>query len=282
MMNSAKTRNIDYGAKGWNLVYRELSAFFKGALGSVFSVEFATVAIPLLLIWELLPRSGAVPPTLIPAPSTVALTFFTMFREHNLLYHLLASFYRFSLGFIIALLTAFPIGVLMGWNMFVRKHCLPLFQILAPIPPPAWVPITIVALGVGLPMQIFLIFLGVFYPVLFNTYQGVKDTDPRYLASARVFGASEFTLIRNVYIWHALGAVIMGIKIGIALGLVMLIISEMHGGRTGIGYLLLESKDYFNIDRMVVCMVLLGGIGWFLIEIMKYIELKLAVWRIGR
>ena len=84
-------------------------------------------------------------------------------------------------------------------------------------------------LGVGLPMQIYLIFLGAFYPILFNTYQGVKDVDPRYVASARVFGASEWTLI-----------------------------------------------------RMIACMVVLGAIGWFLIEIMKYVEAKLALWRVGR
>lgn len=275
-------RQSDYGARGWNLIYRELAAFSKGAVLSVISIEFATVLVPLLILWEVLPRTGVVPPTLVPTPSSVIVTFWQMLVEHGLVYHLCRSLTVFFSGFFIAFVTAFHIGVLMGWNMFFRKHSLPLFQILAPVPPPAWVPITIVALGVGLPMQVFLVFLGAFYPILFNTYQGVKDTDPRYLASAGVFGASEFTLIRHVYIWHALGSVIMGTKIGIAIGLVMLIISEMYGGRTGIGFLLVESKEYFNIDRMVVCMVILGFIGWFLIEIMKYIELKLAVWRIGR
>jgi ABC-type nitrate/sulfonate/bicarbonate transport system permease component len=66
------------------------------------------------------------------------------------------------------------------------------------------------------------------------------------------------------------------------MGLVMLVIAEMHGGRTGIGYQLLEAKEFFQIDRMVVCMLVLGAAGWLLIEIMKYVELKLAVWRIGR
>jgi len=281
-MSRPNGNNSDYGAKGWNLIYRELAAFLKAALGSVISFEFATVLVPLLIIWEVLPRAGVLPETLVPTPSKIVVTFWQMLVDHDLLHHVRTSMVRFFLGFLIAFLTAFPIGILMGWNVFIRKHCLPMFQILAPVPPPAWVPITIVALGVGLPMQVFLIFLGAFYPILFNTYQGVKDTDPRYLASARVFGASEFTLIRSVYVWHALGLVIMGIKIGIVLGLVMLIISEMYGGRTGLGYLLLESKEYFNIDRMVVCMVILGLIGWFLIEIMKYVELKLAIWRIGR
>jgi ABC-type nitrate/sulfonate/bicarbonate transport system permease component len=110
----------------------------------------------------------------------------------------------------------------------------------------------------------------------------VKDTDPRYLASARVFGASELTLILRVYIWDALGAIIMSVKTGVAMGLVMLVIAEMYGGRTGIGYVLNQAKDYFQISRMVVCMVTLGAIGWFLIEVLKFVELKLAVWKGAR
>jgi ABC-type nitrate/sulfonate/bicarbonate transport system permease component len=271
-----------YEPKGWNLVRRELAAFLKASFGSVFSVEFATVVLPLLALWEIAPRAGWVPETLVPPPSRVALAFWDLLTRHGLAGHIGVSLGRFFLGLAIALALALPIGVMMGWNLFFRRHALPLVQLLAPVPPPAWVPLTIVALGIGLPMQVFLIYLGAFYPILLNTYQGVKDTDPRYVASARVFGASEWTLIRSVYFPHALGHVVMGVKIGIALGLVMLIIAEMHGGRAGLGYLLLESKEYFQIDRMVVCMVLLGGIGWFLIEVMKYVEVKLAQWKVGR
>ncbi|OPY68433.1 MAG: putative aliphatic sulfonates transport permease protein SsuC [Syntrophorhabdaceae bacterium PtaU1.Bin034] len=266
----------------WQVLVRELALFGRNSFGSIVSLEFLTVFIPTLILWEALPRLDVVPQTLVPTPSRVALAFWDMVHNLRMSEHLTLSAIRFAAGFGVALVTAFPIGVLMGWNLLIRKHTLPVFQILAPIPPPAWVPITIIALGIGMPMQTFLIFLGVFYPVLFNTYQGVKDTDPRYLASARVFGASEFTLLTRVYIWHALGSVIMGIKIGIAMGLVMLIIAEMHGGRAGVGYILLEAKEYFQIDRMVVCMLILGFSGWFMIEIMKYVELKLAVWRIGR
>lgn len=266
----------------WNVLLRELGLFGRSAFGSLVAVEFLTVLLPILVLWEVAPRRGWVPATLVPPPSGVALAGWDLATNLHLGRHVAESALRFSLGFGAAVATAFPIGVLMGWNLYFRKHALPLFQLLAPIPPPAWVPITIIALGVGLPMQVFLVFLGVFYPVLFNTYQGVKETDPRYLASARVFGASELTLILRVHVWHALGSVIMGVKIGIALGLVMLVISEMYGGRSGVGYLLLEGKEFFQIDRMVFCMLLLGAAGWFLIELMKYAELKLAAWRIGR
>jgi len=263
----------------FRLILRELGYFFKGAALNIFSPEFLVVFIPLLGLWEALPRLDVVPRTLVPPPSDVAVAFWEMLTQRHFLRDVGSSMFKFFMGLGIATIAAIPIGVLMGWNIAVRKRTLPLFQLLSPIPPPAWVPITIILFGIGLPMQTFLIFLGAFYPILFNTYQAVKDTDPRYLSSARVFGASELTLILHVYFWHAIGAIIMSVKTGVAMGLVMLVIAEMYGGRTGIGYVLNEAKDYFQISRMVVCMVTLGVIGWFLIEVLKFVELKLAVWK---
>jgi ABC-type nitrate/sulfonate/bicarbonate transport system permease component len=266
----------------FRLVLRELGYFFKGAALNIFSPEFLVVFIPLLGVWELLPRLGVVPRTLVPPLSDVAVAFWDMLTLQHFLRDIGSSMLKFFMGLGIAICTAIPIGVLMGWNIAVRKRTLPLFQLLSPIPPPAWVPITIILFGVGLPMQTFLIFLGAFYPILFNTYQAVKDTDPRYLSSARVFGASELTLILHVYFWNAIGAIIMSVKTGVAMGLVMLVIAEMYGGRTGIGFVLNQAKDYFQISNMVVCMITLGVIGWFLIEVLKFVELKLAVWKAGR
>jgi len=277
-MNSSKYE-IRGAHSAVRLALRELGYFFKGAALNIFSPEFIVVLIPLLALWELLPRLGVVPRTLVPPISDVAAAFWELLTKRNFIADIGSSMVKFFLGLGAAIVTAIPIGVLMGWNMAVRKRTLPLFQLLSPIPPPAWVPITIILFGVGLPMQTFLIFLGAFYPILFNTYQAVKDTDPRYLSSARVFGASELTLILHVYIWNALGAIIMSAKTGVAMGLVMLVIAEMYGGRTGVGYVLNQAKDYFQISKMVVCMVTLGVIGWFLIEVLKFVELKLAVWK---
>lgn len=271
-----------YRTRGLAAAQRELLLFLRNAIGSIVSWEFLAVVAPLLALWEAAPRLGWVPATLVPPPTQVAQAAWGMATDIGLLGHAAASVGRFAFGLLLAVALALPIGVLMGWNLFVRKHALPLFQILAPIPPPAWVPITIVAFGIGLPMQVFLIFLGAFYPVLFNTYQGIKDADPRFIASARSLGASEWTLIRRILVWHALGHIVMGIKIGIAMALVMVVIAEMHGGRTGLGYLLVEAKEYFQIDRMIVCMLLLGALGWLGIEVMKHIELRVALWKGGR
>jgi ABC-type nitrate/sulfonate/bicarbonate transport system permease component len=270
---------VNYETRGIRRVFIELGGFLKNSMGNFFSIEFITVLIPILFMWEFFPRWKILPESLIPSLSTVAQRFWFMLWHKQLVMHILISMWRFFAAFGIAVALAVPIGLLMGWNLKIRAYVLPLWQLLSAIPPPAWVPMTIIFFGIGSKMHIFLMFLGIFYPVLFNTYQGIKDTDPRYLASARVFGASEFTLLRKVYFWHAFGSIIMSLKTGVAMGLVMLLIGESYGGRMGIGYLLGQAKDYFVIPEMMVCMVILGLIGWFLIEVLKYIELKLAVWR---
>jgi ABC-type nitrate/sulfonate/bicarbonate transport system permease component len=271
-----------YETRGLRRVLLELWGFTKNSLGNFFSLEFLSLFIPLLILWELLPRWNILPESLIPPLSVVAQKFWDMLLHRDLVYHIGYSMGRFFTAFSAAVVLAVPIGLLMGWNLKIRAYLLPLWQLLSPIPPPAWVPITIIFFGIGFRMHVFLMFIGIFYPVLFNTYQGIKDTDPRYLASARVFGASEFTLLRKIYFWHAFGSVIMSLKTGVAMGLVMLLIGESYGGRAGIGYLLGQAKDYFVIPEMVVCMVIMGFIGWFLIEVLKYVEIKLAVWKVGR
>jgi ABC-type nitrate/sulfonate/bicarbonate transport system permease component len=271
-----------YETRGIRRFLLEIGGFFKNSLSNFFSLEFLAILIPILLAWELLPRWKILPASLIPPLSVVVKQFWFMLWHKRLMLHIAISMGRFFAAFAIAVLLAVPIGLLMGWNLKIRAYVLPLWQLLSPIPPPAWVPMTIIFFGIGSKMHIFLMFIGIFYPVLFNTYQGIKDTDPRYLASARVFGASEFTLLRKVYFWHAFGSIIMSLKTGVSMGLVMLFIGESYGGRMGIGYLLGQAKDYFVIPEMMVCMVILGFIGWFLIEILKYVEIKLAVWKIGR
>jgi ABC-type nitrate/sulfonate/bicarbonate transport system permease component len=271
-----------YETKGLRRVFNELGGFLFNALRNFFSPGFLVILTALLLAWEFFPSWGLIPESLLPPLSMVGRRFWYMLRHKQLVLHIAVSMARFFIAFAAAVALAVPVGLLMGWNLKFRSWFLPLWQLLSPIPPPAWVPMTIIFFGVGSRMHIFLMFIGIFYPVLFNTYQGIKDTDPRYLASARVFGASEFTLLRKVYFWHAFGSIIMSLKTGVAIGLVMLLIGESYGGRLGIGYLLGQAKDYFNIPEMMVCMVILGFIGWFLIEILKYVEIKLTVWKIGK
>ena len=241
--------------------------------------ESLRVILPLLVVWEFVGRMGFVSRSLVPTFSDVIVALFELFVHQHLIETMLFSLGTFTLGILLAVSLAVPLGIWVGWSATVRRHLLPLMQVLAPIPPIAWIPLTVVIFGVGLPMKVFLIALGAFFPIFQNTYQAVMDTDPRYVASARIFGASEWTLICHVYFWNAFGSIISGIKAGIALGLIMLTAAEMYGGRRGIGFLLVQAKEFFQIPVMVACMMLLGLIGWGLIELLKGVERKISVWK---
>lgn len=266
---------------GFHSVYGELRLFLHHSFGSLAAPEFLRILIPILILWEVVPRTGIVPRSLVPALSDVGAAFWQLLLHKHLLLHIASSLGNILGGLILAIVTAVPLGIFLGWNTYIRKHLLPFFQILAPIPPPAWVPVTIVFFGIGLSMKLFLVFLGAFYPILFNTYQAVKDTDPRYIASARVFGASELSLIVHIYFRNSIGAILMSIRTGLAMGLVMLVVAEIYGGRSGLGFLLVQAKEFFQIPAMVVCMILLGGIGWILTEVLRYAELKCTLWKSG-
>jgi ABC-type nitrate/sulfonate/bicarbonate transport system permease component len=260
-------------------VLSELWGFICFSLGSVMTREFLRIVLPIAVIWEIFPRTGMVSSALIPPLSDVFLSFINLLVHRQLATHLLSSILSFTAGLFLAAAVAVPAGIAMGWNRTIRNHALPFFQILSPIPPTAWIPITVVVFGIGLPMKIFLIFIGSVYPILFNTYQAVKDTDHRYLLSARSFGAGEFTIIVHVYIRRNLGAIFMSIRTGVIMGLVMLAAAEMYGGRRGISFLLVQAKEFFQISEMMVCMGILGALGWLYSEIFRYGENKLTRWK---
>lgn len=261
---------------------RDLGKFFKGALLNIFNPAFLCVLIPLLLLWEFLPRFGVLDRNLVHPFSSVMTTLFDMFVNGGFFWDVFDSLIKVFHGLFLAILFAIPIGTLMGWNEAIRKRTLPLFQMLSPIPAPAWFPIAIIFLGIGYDMQVFLIFIGTFFPMLINTYHAVKDTEPRYIASARSFGASELTLIFRVYIPASMVAIISSLKTGVSMGLVMLVIAEMYGGRTGIGFVMNEARQFFRVPVVMASMVTFGSIGWFIVEIIKFIELKLSIWKGGR
>lgn len=247
--------------------------------GRIAGAEWLRLAVPLAVLWEVAPRAGLVPRTLVPTLGDVAAAAVVLVREGGLLRHLASSLGTLALGLLLAVAAAVPLGVIVGWNAWIRRHLLPFLQAAAPVPPTAWVPLTIVLLGIGLPMRAFLVFLGAFFPIFLNTFQAVRDTSPRHVAAARVFGASELTLLLHVHARQAAGAILMSVRTGLALGLVMLTAAEMYGGRSGVGFLLVEAKEFFRVPAMVVCMAVLGAVGWGLSQLLGLLQARVSRWR---
>ena len=157
----------------------------------------------LLLVWQGLCSLGAIPSYKLPSPIQVALGFrdlliLGMPPGHSLIHHILYSLWRVFAGYAAAAATAIPLGLAMGWSARLRRLLGPILEIIRPIPPLAWIPIAILWFGIGIKSAAFIIFLGVFFPILLNTIDGVRSIDPVLIEAARTLNATDRDVFQKV------------------------------------------------------------------------------------
>jgi NitT/TauT family transport system permease protein len=195
-----------------------------------------------------------------------------------------ASLYRVAAGFGAAAVVAIPLGLWMGRveGAFITLN--PVFQMLRPISPIAWIPIAILWFGVGNLSPIFLIFIASVFPMIVQTAAGVHTIEKRYLRAAENFGVSRFVLFRRVIIPAVLPEIIVGMRIALGVAWLVVVAAEMIALRSGLGYLIMDSRNAGNrYDLVVAGMIIIGIIGLILDVGMRKLEgLKSVRWRYGR
>jgi NitT/TauT family transport system permease protein len=191
---------------------------------------------------------------------------------------------RVATGFVLAVIIAVPLGLWMGWVKGAFSMLNPLFQILRPISPIAWIPIAILWFGVGNSSPIFLIFISSVFPMVVQTTAGVHTIERRYLRAAENFGVSRYTLFRRVIIPAALPQIIVGMRIGLGVAWLVVVAAEMIALRSGLGYLIIDSRNAGNrYDLVIGGMVIIGLIGLSLDGLMRLLEgLRTVRWRYAR
>jgi NitT/TauT family transport system permease protein len=236
------------------------------------------VPVTLLAIWEGLSRAGVINPMILPSPSAVFLrwiayakpmmpfdpaegTYVTWLFSGELLHDAAASLYRVVMGFLIGAGLALPIGLLMGTSDTVYRLMNPLLQILRPIPPIAYIPLAILWFGLGNPPAFFLISLGAFFPVIMNTIGGVRTVDAIYVRAARNLGASGATLFWRVILPAATPHIMTGLRVGFGVAFIVLIVAEMIAVNNGLGYRILEAREFFWSDKIIAGMISIGLLG---------------------
>jgi NitT/TauT family transport system permease protein len=198
--------------------------------------------------------------------------------------HIGASLFRVGSGFLLAVAFAVPLGLWMGWVRGAFTTLNPIFQMLRPISPIAWIPIAILWFGVGNASPIFLIFISSVFPMVVQTTSGVHTIERRYLRAAANFGVSRATVFRRVVIPAALPQIIVGMRIGLGVAWLVVVAAEMIALRSGLGYLIIDSRNAGNrYDLVIAAMIIIGLIGLLLDGLMRLLEgLKAVQWRYAR
>jgi len=244
--------------------------------------------IPLLviLIWQGFSSLQLIPSYKLPSPVEIILGFKDLLivgvPPGNLLHnHMLYSLYRVALGYAIAALLAIPLGLLMGWSPMLLRTTRPLFEVVRPIPPLAWIPIAILWFGIGIKSAAFIIFLGAFFPILLNTISGVLSIQPILLEAARTLHAKEKDIFLKVLLPGAVPSIFVGMRIGIGIGWMTLVAAEFTGVKEGygLGYMIMTARDIQRPDEILAGMLVIGVIG-LLIDIgLRTAESRMIRWR---
>ncbi len=221
---------------------------------------------------------------IFPTPWQVVTGAWELVQDGSLWEHVGASLFRVGLGFGLALLVAVPLGLWMGWVAGAYRTLNPIFQMLRPISPIAWIPVAILWFGVGDVSPIFLIFIASVFPMIVQTTAGVHTIERRYLRAAANFGVARGRLFRQVVIPAVLPEIIVGMRIGIGVAWLVVVAAEMIALRSGLGYLIMDSRNAGNrYDLVIAGMIIIGFIGLLLDGAARLLErLKLVKWRYVR
>ncbi len=228
----------------------------RAAVGALCSVGLAC------LIWEGFARSGLFPPVLAPSLVLIGSALGRMVLSGAMLRHVLYTLYRVLFGFTLAGALGLFIGILMGRYRRVERFFLPLVSVLMPIPSLAWVPVFILWFGLGNAATIALVFYAGTFPVIFNSWTGVRSVNRLWIRSAEAMGANERALFQKVVLPGSLPFVIAGLRQAFARAWIAVVGGEMIAATNwGLGWVIFDSKEFLNTDVMMASLAVIGIIG---------------------
>ena len=182
-------------------------------------------------------------------------------------------------GYLLAIVIGIPLGWLMGWYRGFDAFMRPLFEIIRPIPPVSWIPLTIVWMGVGLTSKAFIVFFSAFVPCLINSYTGIRQTKEVLVNVGRTFGASNFTFFWKVGIPSSMTMTFAGIKVAIGNAWATLVAAEMLAASSGLGFMILMGRSYGRVDLIILGIVVIGVIGVIISALIGACENLVLRWK---
>ncbi|UPK40506.1 ABC transporter permease subunit [Bradyrhizobium sp. 186] len=232
----------------------------------------------LVIVWESLAQAGWLSPQVLPAPSKIIRTAFKLATTGTLLNDLGVSLLRAAAGFAIGAAVGTGLGILVGFSRIAEAAIDRSVQMIRAIPFLAALPLVIVWLGVGEAEKIFLVALGVTFPIYINTVLGIRQVDPKLLELGRVQGLSSIQLISRIILPGALPSILTGVRYALATAWLALVVAETIGAQSGIGFLAMDAREFLRTDVIFLTIVIYALIGVAADAIARFLERRLLAW----
>ena len=223
-----------------------------------------------VLLWQLAARRY--PPEQFPAPTDVLRAIRELSDNGVLWGHIGISLARFGAAYVLAVLVAIPLGLFLGRFSRCFQAVDPLIQVLRPISPIAWFPLAVLWFGIGNAPAVFIIFLAAFYPVLLTTVGAVRAVPPVYLKVASNFGAGPAMTFLRVIVPAAFPGIMVGLHIAVGTAWIHLVAGEMLGAQSGLGFMIVDARNFLRTDQIMAGMLLVGLLGLAIYRGMKGVE----------
>ena len=223
----------------------------------------------LLVIWDLLARYSGWSRQVFPGPLQVFVSFGELAANGTLLQHTVASLFRVTAGFYLAVALGLPLGILLGRLAIARALLNPIIQFLRPISPLAWIPLSMLWFGIGDRPAVFLIFLSSFFPLVVSTTITVGAINPVFFQVAANFNFSRREVITKIVIPAMIPGTITALRISVTIAWLVVVAAEMIAVQSGLGYLILDSRNALRMDYVMNGMIVIGLIGLLLDAIMR-------------
>ncbi|MBI4319664.1 MAG: ABC transporter permease [Chloroflexi bacterium] len=256
-------------ASKWTLLYRR----FEGIIfGIVAIVAFGA-------LWEYIGTSGVMNPMFTSSPSLIYKAGAKLIADGKIWNDMYVSATEFSLGYGLSIFVGIPAGILFGWYRRLNYVADPFVAALYATPRVALLPLLIIWFGIGINSKIAVIFLGAVFPILMNTFSGVRTLDASLLNAARSFGANDRQIFTTIALPGSVPFILTGLRLGVGRALIGVVVGELYAATAGVGYLIAVAGATFQTDKVMVGVLIIASWGIIFLKVLEAIEGKFDAWR---
>jgi sulfonate transport system permease protein len=262
------------GGSAWGAIRGRAFAGSRLAIGLLFPVA-------IVLLWQIAAAQSWVSPVFLPGPAKTVSSFFTMLFHQDFEHDFLASISVVSQAFLYGSILGIGFGVAAGLSPTVERVFGPTLDGVRHIPGIAWLPLIVLWIGIGPAAKIVVIAKSVFFPVFLNTLQGIRGVEKSYIELAQVLTLSRWQLLRRIIIPGAMPSILVGIRYGASLAWALVVVAEGLSGMEGVGFLIFRAQSLLLTDQLMVCMVVIGIVGFLIDRMMYLLQRHLLRWKQG-